>query len=207
MPYEWLNIVGEDSDLPSGNGPLAVLDMDAREIEFKEDIVLSARSGKSITIGDGIKRGVMAVERTFTEEGAGVYTGSVTVPAGAILLDVIVHAVALWDAGTSAAMIVGDAADPNGIFDAINLKATDLLAGEGISLGFPGGQQGADLVSTLTEGTPNTTASMHMNRRYLATERVITGEVTSVGAGTAGRTRMIVVYVLPETAEATFVAA
>jgi len=207
MPYEWLKITGEPSDLPDGGPPIAVLDMETRQIEFNENVTLTARGGKSLTFGDGIKRGVVAVERTFTEQGAGVYTGAVSLPAGAILLDVIVHGVALWTAGTSAVMIVGDVADDDAYFTISDLKATDLLAEEAISFAFPGGEQGADLVFTLTEGTPNTTAAMRVERRYLATERVITGKITSVGTGTAGRTRMIVVYTLPESAAATFVAA
>ena len=141
--------------------------------------------------------GIQATEVTFTETGAGTYTGSVTVPAGATLLDVIVHAVALWDAATSAVMKVGDVADDDGIFTNVNLKATDLLAGESISTAFPGGKQGADVVQTMTEGVPNTTVLFHVLRRYLATARVISGIITSVGAGTAGRTRMTVVYALP----------
>jgi hypothetical protein len=55
---------------------------------------------------DGLASGaglVVAQEVTFTETvTAGVWTGSVTVPAGATLLDIIVHAVALWDSETAA---------------------------------------------------------------------------------------------------------
>jgi hypothetical protein len=40
----------------------------------------------------------VAVERTFTEtSGAGTYTGSVSVPAGATIQDIIVNGVALWN--------------------------------------------------------------------------------------------------------------
>jgi len=139
---------------------------------------------------------VFAKEITFVEEGAGVYTGSVNLPAGATLVDIIVHAVALWDAGTSAALIVGDVADPNGFYDAVNLKAADLLAGESISFSHAGGKQGADL----------DVADGHVRRRYLPGARVVTGEVTSVGAGTAGRTRITVLYSKPTTSVlATFV--
>jgi hypothetical protein len=207
MPYQWLQIDGVEADLPEGNGPLATLDMNARTITFKENVTLKAKSGKTVSFGDGIKAGVKAVEVTFTEDGeAGVYTGSVVVPAGALLLDVIVHNVALWDAGDSAVMDVGDV-DPNGLFDAIDLQAGgDLLAGESCSFSFPNGVQGVYIESILTAGTPNTTVAMLVNARYLATERTITGVITTVGvAGSAGRTRMIVVYVLPETSEATFV--
>lgn len=134
---------------------------------------------------------VVAEERTFTENGAGAYTGAVELPAGATLLDIIVNGVALWTAATSAAMIVGDATDPNGFFDAINLKATDLLAGESLSFALAGGKAGAYI------------ANSQVSPRYSATARTITGEITSVGAGTAGRTRMIVVYVLPTAVAAT----
>ena len=133
---------------------------------------------------------VLAAERTFTETaGAGVYTGSVAVPAGATILDIIVNGVALWTAGTSATMIVGDGADDNGFFDAVNLKATDLLAGESISLESAGGKAGAYI------------ANSQVSPRYSATARTITGKVTTVGTGTAGRTRMTVIYSLPVAAD------
>ena len=137
--------------------------------------------------------GICAEERTFTENGAGTYTGSVTVPAGATILDVIVHATALWDAASSATMIVGDAADNDGIYTGVNLKATDLLAGESLSFAQSGGKAGAYNVGTNT----------HWTTRYSASARVISGIVTSVGAGTAGRTRMTVIYTLPRTSAAT----
>ena len=134
---------------------------------------------------------LVSAEVTVTETtGAGVYTGSISVPAGATLVDVVVHAVALWDTATSATGKVGDAADDDGIFTGIDLKATDLRAGEGLSaaggLNLAGGKQGADITAT------------HWNRRYLATARVISLIVTAVGAsGSAGRTRMTVVYSAP----------
>lgn len=122
---------------------------------------------------------------------AGVYTGSVTVPAGAYLIEVAVHAVALWDTGTSATGKVGDVADDDGIFTGIDLKATDLLAGETIGAAggrnTAGGKHGADLTADA------------WNRRYLSTERVISLIVTTVGVGTLGRTRLIVVYTDPTT--------
>ena len=130
----------------------------------------------------------------FTEAGAGTYTGAISIPAGSVIVDVIVHAIALWDAATSAAMIVGDAVDPNGFFDAVNLKATDLLAAESISFAQTGGKEGADL--------DDPAAGAHVRRRYLATARVVSGVVTSVGAGTAGRTLMTVVYTTPSAAAA-----
>ena len=134
---------------------------------------------------------IVSAERTFTETtGAGVYTGSVDIPAGATLIDIVITNVALWTATTSAAMIVGDVTDPNGFYDAVDLKATDLLAGESLSFAKAGGQEGADIVAT------------HANRRYSAAVRTITGEITTVGAaGSAGRTRMTVIYSAPASAD------
>ena len=126
----------------------------------------------------------------FTEAGAGTYTGTVALPAGAIVIDIIVHAIALWAAATSAALIVGDAATDNGFFASTDLKATDLLAAESISFAQTGGKEGADL--------DDPAAGAHVRRRYLATARNIIGKVVSVGAGTTGRTLMTVVYAVPE---------
>lgn len=130
-----------------------------------------------------------AAERSFTETGAGTYTASVALPAGATVHDIIVNGVALWDAATSAVMIVGDGTDPDGYFTAVNLKATDLLAGESISFALAGTKAGAYI------------ANAQVSPRYAAAARSIIGVVTSVGAGTAGRTRMTVVYSAPIAAD------
>lgn len=134
---------------------------------------------------------VEAHEVTFTEDGAGTYTGSVNVPAGATLIDIIVNGVALWTAGTSATLKVGDATDDDGYYTGVNLKATDLLAGESISFALAGGKAGSYI------------ANSQVSPRYSASARVISGVVTSVGAGTAGRTRMIVIFALPTASSAT----
>ena len=131
----------------------------------------------------------------FTESGAGTYTGAISLPAGAVIQDVIVHAIALWAAGTSAALNVGDVADPNGIYAAVNLKATDLLVDESLSFAFAGGVQGADLDVCGT--------GFHVRRRYLAGTRVVSGVIVSVGAGTTGRTLMTVIYTVPTQTAAT----
>jgi len=130
---------------------------------------------------------VQAVEVIFTETtGAGVYTGSVVVPAGATILDIIVNGVVLWAAATSATMKVGDATDDDGYFTAVDLKATDLLAGESISLDLAGGKAGAYI------------ANSQVSPRYSDSERIISGVVTVVGAtGATGVTRMLVVMATP----------
>jgi hypothetical protein len=108
------------------------------------------------------------------------------------LIDVIISAVALWAATTSATMVVGDATDDDGYFTGVNLKATDLLVGESLSLAIAGGKGGAYL------------ANSHVSPRYSATARNIIGKVTTVGAaGSTGRTRMVVLYALPKVKAAT----
>jgi hypothetical protein len=130
---------------------------------------------------------IMAQSVLFTETtGAGTYTGTVPLPAGSLLLDIIVSGVAVWDTLTSATMKVGDVADDDGYFTGVNLKATDLLAGEELSFAHAGGKAGADI------------ANSQANRRYSAAARDIKGIITTVGAtGSAGRTRMTVVYAVP----------
>lgn len=136
---------------------------------------------------------VEAHEVTFTETtGAGTYTGAVSVPAGATLIDIIVNGVALWDTTTSATMIVGDGTDPDGYYTAVDLKATDLLAGESISFALAGGKAGAYI------------ANSQVSPRYSASARTITGSITTVGAaGSAGRTRMVVIFAMPTPSAAT----
>ncbi len=135
---------------------------------------------------------VCAIERTFTETaGAGVYTGSVAVPAGATILDIIINGVALWNPATSATLKVGvDGVDDDGYYTGVDLMATDLLAGESLSFALAGGKAGALI------------ANSQVSPRYAASARTISGIVTVVGgAGSTGRTRMLVVYVLPVTAD------
>lgn len=145
-------------------------------------------------ISGGVVNGlaiVRAQEVTFTETGGALtYTGSVTIPAGSTLQEVVVHGVALWNNAGAVTMKVGDVADDDGIFIGIDLKATDLLAGEGISAsgvaGSAGGKPGADL------------ANSQWNRRYLSTARVISGIITTASTGgSTGRTRMTVTWTEP----------
>lgn len=149
-----------------------------------------------LNIVDGIAAGhglVVAAEVTFTEtSGAGTYTGAVALPAGATILDIIVNAVALWDNAGAVTMKVGDT-DDDGFYTGINLKATDLLAGESLSFAQSGGKAGAYNAGTNT----------HWTNRYSASARTINGIITTASTGgSAGRTRMVVVYAQPATATA-----
>lgn len=124
---------------------------------------------------------VQAQEATLTENGAGTYTATMSLPAGARIIDLGVDGIALWTAATSASLIMGDGADPDGFFTTTDLKATDLLAGEINNIEHPGGKAGAYIAS-------------EQRVLYSATARDVIAVATSVGAGTAGRTRVYVVY-------------
>jgi hypothetical protein len=133
-------------------------------------------------------QGIVSEEVTFTETGgAATYTGSVNLPAGATLIDIIVNGVALWDNAGAVTMKVGDT-DDDGFYTGINLKATDLLAGESISFSHQGGKGGVYFAGTNT----------HVAPRYSASARTISGIITTASTGgSAGRTRMTVLYTLP----------
>lgn len=136
---------------------------------------------------------VEAIEVDFTEtSGAGTYTGSVAVPAGATILDIIVNGVALWNNAGACTLKVGDVADDDGYYTAVDLKATDLLAGESLSFALAGGKAGAYI------------ANSQVSPRYSASARTISGIITTASTGgSTGRTRMVVVFVLPTSTAAT----
>lgn len=134
---------------------------------------------------NAVPAGVLRKSMFFTEAGAaGVYSASVVLPAGSTVQDIIVNGIALWTAGTAATLIVGDTTDPDGFYTAVNLKATDLLAGESISFALAGGKAGAYI------------ANSQVSPRYSATARTISASVTTTGTtATAGRTQVDVIYV------------
>ena len=134
---------------------------------------------------------------------AGTYAADILLPAGHIIHNISVVAVALSNAGTSSTLDIGDysnaatpvAIDADGFFAAINLKATDLLAGEGIDFYRTGGKQGAYLPYT----TNGQNAASHVNKLYSADARRIRASCTTVGtAATTGETLITVLYSVPE---------
>lgn len=115
--------------------------------------------------------------------GAAVQSVGIPVPPDAFIKDIIVEAERLWDNATSATLVVGDGADDDCWYAAVNLKATDLLAGEALSFAAQGGKAGVNLA----------TATHTLGR---SAGRTIVAKVTTVGAGTAGagETRVLVDY-------------
>ena len=156
----------------------------------------------TITAGDFTgtgPTGVMVTKIvTFTENATNtVHTGTVALPAGAWLHDIRVTNQALWTGG-SAAMDVGDTADPNGYFAAVDLTATDLLVGEVLSTlesSLWGGKEGAYLVAATGRRGPTSTNFA----QYYAGGTNILGVITvGTPATTAGRTFMSVTYSVGE---------
>ncbi len=127
---------------------------------------------------------------------AGVYSISTVIPAGAYIQDVQVHTDTLWDSGTSATLIVGDSDDDDGFYTGVNAKATDLVANEVLSFYHLGGKQGAYI-----------TDNNGVMTQYSSSARTVTAQMTTVGATTAGVTRIVVIWVKPtDTVASDFVA-
>lgn len=138
---------------------------------------------------------VVVEEITFAEAGGALtYTGTVAIPAGATVLDVIVRNTALWTNGTSASLVIGDDDDANGYVEATDVKAAPTAdtngAGQGIS----------------TRLSLGATAGAYKGGggKYCAAAKTITATITTgAGAQTAGRTRVLVEYALPSSRAAT----
>jgi hypothetical protein len=132
----------------------------------------------------------------FTENATNtIHTGTVVVPAGAILHDIEIINYILWTA-TSASLKVGDSVDDDGYFAAVNLKATDLVVGEVLRLsdsGAWGSEEGVYLTSAGRRGAVATNFGT-----YMAAGTSIIGVITvGTPATTVGRTIMRVSYSVP----------
>jgi len=138
---------------------------------------------------------VVAKTVSFVEDATSLtHTGTVAIPAGATLLDILISAGVLWGAA-AAVLKVGDTADDDGYFVGVDLKATDLLVGEVLSVsgstGNWGGKNGAYLVAATGRRGP---AASNFGAHYAAGSN-ITGIVTvTTPAVTTGRTYMTVFY-------------
>ena len=126
----------------------------------------------------------------FDDDGggaAGTYTADVTVPPGAYIVDIQVHGVVVWNAGTSSTLIVGDDDDDDIYYTAVDATATDLAVGEVLSFGHDGG----------TFGVGNTDDD-GLIAGYQSTLRQIKASLVCVGtACTTGETRIVVIWVKP----------
>lgn len=160
-----------------------------------------AYSGTTYLVGE---TGSMVTKSvTYTEDATSTtHTGTIALPAGSWLHSIKVTSSVLWTGGT-AAMDVGDTADPNGYFAAINLKATDLLVGEVLdtqSSTLWGGKEGAYLVAATGQRGP---VGTNFGMYYAAGSNILGVVTVGTPATTAGRTFMSVTYSVGETVAAT----
>jgi hypothetical protein len=148
-----------------------------------------------VITGDGGSGVIFSKTVLFTENATStVHTGTVAIPAGATLLDIIVVPQVLWTATGTVNFTCGDANSANGWFTNTNLKATDLILGERLQASNPnnwGGVMGTYLTTAGRFGQQ----SANMIGGYCPTAYSVIGVVTvGTPATTAGRTRMQVLW-------------
>lgn len=152
-----------------------------------------------IITGDAGSGVIFAKTALFTEDATSLtHTATFVLPAGSILLDIIVIPQVLWTGGT-AAFTCGDANSANGWFTSTNLKATDLILGERLQASqavatdgsYGGGKEGAYVTTAGRFGQQTT----NLIGGYCPTVYSVIGVVTvTTPATTAGRTRMTVLW-------------
>lgn len=162
---------------------------------------ITVAAGAGLDLSGGASGAVVSSTVLFTEDATTLtHTGTVVIPAGATLLDIVVVPQVLWGAGTSAAFTCGDANTATGWFTSTNLKATDLLVGERLVASDSsswGGVNGAYLVSATGRFGQQ---SANMIGGYCPSAYSVIGVVTVVGPSvTTGRTRMTVLYTIGNT--------
>lgn len=146
------------------------------------------------TAGSGFARAILI---PFVEVATlTTHTGTATIPAGAVLLDIYFWSTVLWSA-SDAAVVIGDANSANGWFTTCQLDTTDLVVGERLQASNAnnwGGVNGAYLTTAGRFGQQ----SANMIGGYCPTAYSVIAVVTKSGAGTAGRSFMLVTYAIGE---------
>jgi hypothetical protein len=146
-----------------------------------------------VVTGDGGSGFVVAKIVPFVEVATlTTHTGTVVVPAGALLLDIYFWSTVLWTA-TDAAVVIGDAASANGWFTTCQLDTTDLVVGERLQASNANNWGGVNGSYLTTAGLFGHTATTMMGG-YCPTAYSVIGVVSKSGAGTAGRSFMMVTY-------------
>ena len=212
------------TDLQAGTGDPVLAESSSRaSIKVRDTGLLQWRIGTSATLysaidenstqslaaktftGDAVGGIVVSKTIAFTEDATSVtHTGTVVIPAGATLHDIIVTSSVLWT-DSSAAIDVGDAQDADGWFVAVNLSATDLLVGESLRASSPtagwAGKPGVYLVAAT--GRFGQATSSKASSYYVTAGSVIGVVSVTTPSGTAGRTFMTVVYSVGQATAAT----
>lgn len=116
---------------------------------------------------------------------AGVFTLAWSFPANTVLFDIGVTSAALWNQGTSALLVCGDADDADGFIASTDCKATDLLQYESISIrsgtALAGGKIGAYIANSQWCKGSGTYG------QFSPAQRTVTFTLTTVGtAATTG---------------------
>ncbi len=142
---------------------------------------------------------VFCKQALFTEDATTLtHTATFVIPAGSLLLDILVVPVVLWT-DSSAAITVGDTNSATGWFTSCNLAATDLVLGERLQASqavatdgsYGGGKEGAYVTTAGRFGQQST----NMIGGYCPTAYSVIGVVTvTTPSGTAGRTYMYVLW-------------
>lgn len=151
--------------------------------------------------------GVFVSEVYYTQYAGGtVYTGSVAIPAGATVLDIQFKLPALWGGATAVGKI-GDSADDDGYFTAIDCKATDLLVGEILSTADDGAWGGKNGAYVTTAGRRGITTPTGSSGNYYSAADTITGIITvgTPATATTGRAVMTVIWTKAIQSTATYV--
>jgi hypothetical protein len=158
--------------------------------------VTSETSANPTITGDASSGVVVSKTVAFVENATmTTSTGTVVIPAGATLVDIVVTSSVLWSKASSR-FTCGDAQAATGWFTSTDLSGTDLLVGEALRAAGGsaswGGVNGAYLVSAT--GVFGQATATKAGPYYVSAGSVIGVVTVTPGAGTAGRTFMTVTY-------------
>lgn len=140
---------------------------------------------------------------SFTEDATSTtHTGTVVIPAGSQLLDILVWTQVLWG-DSSAAIIVGDATDDDGWMTTCQLDTTDLILGERFAAASDNNWGGVNGAYLTTAGRFGPATGDGMGGYYAAAGSVIGKVTVSTPSATTGRAFMNVIYATPSVTAAT----
>ena len=139
----------------------------------------------------------VALEAAFTQTAANAtHTATFEVPAGATIIDIIITSVAVWDSDTSTVLKMG-IGDDDCFFTGLDLK-TIPGAGKSINFSHPGDAEGAS-IPKIDGGVGATQLGATNGFLYKATAQSVVAVVTDTNvSGVAGRTRVTLIYTLPQ---------
>ena len=124
---------------------------------------------------------------------AGVYTASVTIPAGAYVSDIIIQSVTQWNAGTDAVLIVGDGDDANGYLESTSIQSVLTTGIHTSILACGAGAAGLGAAGVYIMDSSGTGSGA-----YSSSAREVIAEITTTGTvASAGETRLVVIWTKP----------